>query len=366
MSIQWRSLPDLPVGFKNGVGVTFGDTIYCGLGSLGQRWIALDVNDALATKELSPINGIGWQEKAPFPGCPRNDAVVISTSDGCYVFSGAGCEPEQIPQYPIVLTDGYFYNSKQDCWHKVCDDIPVGLLGGSGFQLTNGQLVFFGGYNKHKFDHLMHALNTEPLLSNSEMKSQCLVDFMSSAIEEYQWNQDIWSFTPETKQWHRIAQNPFLANCGAGAIVEGDKITLIEGEVKPGLRSRQVKQFSFDNSELKNTLELTSIHQTDHDHEGLAGAFCSAYHGEWFVAGGAYFRGSQANYKKGQWYSHQGLTKQYDKKVWQFDGSKWAHIGDMTIGRAYGVCVSTTSGVIIVGGERETGEALTECQLLVC
>ncbi len=50
---QW---PDLPTGFKDGVGAQVGSKVYVGLGSLGKSFYVLDLN-ALSK---------GWQKIADF------------------------------------------------------------------------------------------------------------------------------------------------------------------------------------------------------------------------------------------------------------------------------------------------------------
>lgn len=109
---------------------------------------------------------------------------------------------------------------------------------------------------------------------------------------------------------------------------------------------------------------MSSIVEQDPLHEGLAGAYCSELDGRCVVLGGAYFIGSQSNYRNGQYYSHQGLTKTYATKIWQLCDGKWTCIGELAKGKAYGVCLSISNGVVLIGGEDENGQALTECELI--
>ena len=361
MKIQFTQLPALPAGLKNGVGFVNGiasaekqvETIYTGLGSLGQQWWSLTLNDPL-----------GWQAKAPFPGVARNDAVCIPVEGGCYVFSGAGVADGG--NYTTVLVDGYYYDCQQDRWQKVADSTPVGLLGGAGIALDADNLVFVGGYNKAIFDGLMAQLN-EPLIANdAEAKQACLVQFMSQSIDDYQWNDKVYGYQISTQQWHVIASNPFQANCGAGVLRSCNRLTLVEGEVKPGLRSLRSKQLQFMDGKLVESTYLPSIHDHNPNHEGLAGAYCAEVNGQWLVAGGAYFIGSQLNYQQGQCYSHQGLSKTFASKIWSFDGNQWQHVGDLPQGCAYGITVTTQQGMLIIGGESQQGEALADCYLVEC
>lgn len=357
MKIQFTQLAALPAGLKNGVGFSHiassdnsTEVIYAGLGSLGQQWLSFDMD-----------GGSDWQAKAPFPGVARNDAVCIPVESGCFVFSGAGVA--EGGHYTTVLDDGYYYDCQQDSWQQVAVTTPVGLLGGVGFALDSDHLAFVGGYNKSVFDGLMAQLN-EPLIANdADAKQACLVQFMSQSIDDYQWNDKVYGYQLSTQQWHVIANNPFQANCGAGVFRDGDRLTLVEGEVKPGLRSLHSKQLQFKDGKVVESMYLPSIHDLHPSHEGLAGAYCGELNGQWLVVGGAFFIGSQHRYQQGQWYSHQGLSKTFDSKVWCFDGAQWQHVADLPQGCAYGVAMTTKQGMVIVGGESAQGEALTECYL---
>ena len=351
MSLQSTQFPPLPSGFRNGAGFVHKNKVYVGLGSLGCRWLQLDT-----------IQPNEWVECAKFPGVERTDPVCVPVDGGCYIFSGAGIVPNA--SSASVLEDGYFYNAEQDSWHLVTDDTPVGLLGGAGIELLNKQLVLVGGYNKSVFDRLMQQLN-DPLVCGDEGKKRdCLHAFMDQPIESYAWNDKIYRFDVQTKQWLHIGDNPFEPNCGAGVWRLGNTLVLIEGEVKPGLRSLKSKLLILSPQGLVDATELSSIVEQDPLHEGLAGAYCAELEGRCVVLGGAYFIGSQSNYHNGQHYSHQGLTKTYATKIWQLRDGKWRHIGDLAKGKAYGVCLSVSNGVVLIGGEDETGKALTECELL--
>lgn len=350
MKMQFSPLPSLPVGLKNGVGFADGDVIYAGLGSLGEQWLMLDV-----------ASGLNWQAKAPFPGTCRNDAVCIPVNRGCYVFSGAGVAHDR--QYPTVLLDGYFYDCQHDRWQLVTDQIPVGLLGAAGCAIGDN-LFLIGGYNKDQFDGLMQQLN-DPLTDEYPEKRQaCLAEFMSKPVEDYHWNDKIYRFDLCQQQWSVAADNPFQSNCGAGVFRSGDSLTLVEGEVKPGLRSLHSKQYLFSGGRLVEATYLPSIIESDAVHEGLAGAYCGEINGLWIVAGGAFFIGSQNNYRTEMYYSHQGLSKTFSNTVWCFDGCEWQLAGILPQGRAYGVGVTTSQGMVIIGGESQQGDALTQCYLL--
>ncbi|WP_428773886.1 YjhT family mutarotase [Vibrio sp.] len=349
MSLVIDSIPDLPIGIKHGVGGVLGGKIYAGLGSAGKQLFFFDLEQPQ----------LGWQSAADFPGCARDDAAFAVSGHKLYVFSGAGVEPGN--SHPTVLLDGYQFDSLENRWTQLEGGLPIGLLGASCCCLTSGELVFFGGYRKETFDDFVAELSAIDAQSEPEKHQQLLTHFMSQQVDAYGWNQDFWTFTPADNRWSIVGRNAFPANCGAGVAQDGDRITLIEGEIKPGLRSLQTKQFELAGSVVTKGVLCPSIVDVDSEHEGLAGHFVATFQNQVYVVGGAYFIGSQKNFRNGRLYSHQGLTKHYSNKVWKYDGSGWTFAGVFGEALAYGLSVSLEQRMYIIGGENCSGEAQTRC-----
>lgn len=349
MSLHIAELAPLPVGVMHGVGGKLGDRLYAGLGSAGQQFFCFDLSDPT----------LGWQAAPDFPGVARNDAVFAVCDDKLYVFSGAGVERED--QSPVVLTDGYVFDPISDGWLKLDTQIPVGLLGASACSMSPGQLQFWGGYCKETFDSFLAQISQIDAVKEPEVHRELLTEFMSRPIPAYGWNKEIWQFDTETCQWRILDQNPFAANCGAGLIKHGDQAVLIEGEVKPGLRSLETKVFCFDGGKLKQSHVIAPISTIHSGHDGLAGHYAALLGEHYLVAGGAYFVGSQENYRQHQLYSHKGLTKHYDDAIWLYDGVCWETAGTLPKALAYGLSLSDGSSVYLIGGEDAKGQAVLQC-----
>lgn len=338
-----ESCPRLPVGFKNGVAGIVEQHIFFGLGSAGKQFFCLD----LKSDERA------WQRVEDFPGPARNDAVCITTSTGLYIFSGAGKTQEHTPLQ--VLMDGYYFDAMTLSWQRLDTSIPVGLLGACGCELSAEQLVFFGGYCKETFDGFMAEISQyQP---QSEPYQKLLTDFMSRPVDAYGWNQNILAYNPQSQQWKILERDPWPANCGAALIKYPDSALVIEGEIKPGLRSQMSKHFTFTRDAKVMCQPFPAIVDTDKTHEGLAGCFAGSNGQHILLAGGACFIGSQENYNKGLWYSHKGLEKHYNQRIWCFDGDKWYCAGMLPEGLAYGAAITTHKGMILLGGENKQGAA---------
>ncbi|PNH89106.1 N-acetylneuraminic acid mutarotase [Vibrio diazotrophicus] len=352
MSLVIDSIADLPVGIKHGVGGLIDNKIYAGLGSAGKQFFLLDLNHP----ELS------WQCAPEFPGVARDDAAYAVCDDKLYVFSGAGIEPNKM--HPTVLLDSWVFDSSKNSWNQLEETLPIGLLGASCASLSSGEIVCFGGYRKETFDDFVEQLSHINIELEPEKHKQLLTQFMSQEIADYGWNQNILKFTPSDNLWSVIGENPFPANCGAGIAQSGNVITLVEGEIKPGLRSLQTKQYDCSGATSVKGIECSSIVSVDYEHEGLAGHFVGKVGQNIYVYGGAYFIGSWNNLKAGKLYTHQGLQKHFTNKVWKFDGESWCFAGEFGEGLAYGISLCSDQCMYIIGGENNLGEAQKRCYTL--
>lgn len=352
MSVILTNLPNLPEGVKNGVAARKDRVLYAGLGSAGKRFFCLNLDDLDS----------GWKSTTDFPGTQRSDAVCIADDDGIWIFSGAGT-PEG-STHAQVLTDVYRFEYTTQKWDRIESEIPVGLLGGSGCEIAKGHFVFFGGYSKPTFDDFCQKMSSIDENKNPNERVELLTTFMSLEPEQYGWNKDIILYDTIKNRWEILQQNPFSANCGAALIRAGNQVTLINGEIKPGLRSTEVKQFTFDDANHVESMLLPSICETQPGHEGLAGAYAGQLDGHLLAVGGAYFIGSQENRLKEQWYTHQGLNKHYSDEVWCLNDGAWTMIAKMPQGMAYGSSLNSEKELILVGGEDSKQQALVGCYMV--
>ena len=61
-------------------------------------------------------------------------------------------------------------------------------------------------------------------------------------MEWYRFNTDGLVYDTETKQWNQLGHHEPFARAGAGAVITDQQVTVICGELKPGIRTPQVNQ----------------------------------------------------------------------------------------------------------------------------
>lgn len=336
-----ESWPDLPTAIKNGVSGQSGTTAVIGLGSGGDALFSMDLADPVA----------GWQVLASFPGPVPSGAASALAGGKLYVFSGSG-KVNADDVAPIIFTDVHAYDLATNSWAKLDTQTPAGLLGATGFALDDDRIAIFGGYNKELFDQYLNDVLTTDKEAEPEKWQKIVDDYMGMKPSDYRWNSKTLVYTISTNSWSDLGDNPYLPNTGAALVESGDDILLINGEIKPGLRTPQIKQVSFsgDTASWQQVAPIPTKAGDDLS-EGLAAPYAGWSNGALIVAGGANFPGARANAFAGQWFSHQGLTKTWNDDVYVRLNGAWKQVNDLPEGLAYGATFTTDDGLLVVGGE---------------
>lgn len=345
--------PDLPVGIKSGIGAQADNKVFVGLGSAGQDFYMLDLNNLAQ----------GWQKKANFNGPARSGATASVIGNEIYVFGGSGKVQSDDPA-PILFDTVYRYNIATDSWSQADTSTPVGLLGAASYSPDDKQIVFFGGYNKGYFDQYLHDVMTTDKTAEPEAWQKIVDDYMGMKPLDYKWNRQVVSYKPETGQWSQLGSSPYLPNCGSALVVDGATATLISGEIKPGLRTAEVKQYQFANQQPWQSMHSLPAPKSTGVQEGVAGAFAGQSNGVIIVAGGANFHGAKAAFESGNMFAHNGFGKAFNPEVYVQKDGLWREVNKLPEGIAYGASFSANDGVLIAGGEMSDRSASKKVYLL--
>ncbi|WP_145555796.1 N-acetylneuraminate epimerase [Yersinia canariae] len=337
--------PDVPVPFKYGTGARIDNNLYVGLGSAGQSWYHLD------TDKIQ----VGWQKIADFPGQPREQAVTVALEGKLYVFGGVGKNAVDDPQIS-ALNDVYRYDPQTNQWQRLATRAPRGLVGTAAATLDGSQALLLGGVNKAIFDGYFTDLAA---VGSHETQKKAVIDaYFNQAPADYFYNRDVLIYDPAKNQWKSGGQVPFLGTAGSAITAANDKLILINGEIKPGLRTAAVWQGKKQGAELQwqPRPELMGS-EKGAAQEGLAGAFAGVSHDVVLVAGGANFPGAWKQFNAGQLYAHQGLKKQWQQPIYALVDNQWQLAGKLPKSLGYGVSIQDKNKVILVGGETSGGAA---------
>ncbi|MUJ65552.1 N-acetylneuraminate epimerase [Brucella abortus] len=347
--------PDLPVGIKNGAAARIGNMAYVGLGSAGTDFYALDLNNPSK----------GWVKRANFIGPATNGAAMAAAGGKIFAFSGNGkATPDA--KSPIIFDTAYVYDPGSDGWSKLDTQTPVGLSGANAVGLADGRIAIFGGYNKELFDKYLADVGAIDKDKEPEAYRNLVDSYMGMKPEAYRWNDEVLVYDPAGNNWGSLGANPFLPNCdpAMATMGEGDFL-LVSGEIKPGLRTPEAKLVKIRDgaAHWQKVSDLPPLSGSE-PQEGVAGAYAGKAGDDVLVAGGANFKGAQANAAAGKWFAHDGLAKSWRDDVYAFDGKDWKVAGKLPRGLAYGAAFDAPGGLLVVGGEDRDGKARKEVFLL--
>ena len=342
-----EKLPNLPVTFKSGAGAISKNVIYVGLGTAGKSWYKLDLNGAIKQ----------WEKIADFPGTQRDQAIALELNNNIYVFGGAGKENENSATIS-ALTAVYRYLPQENKWEKVNTRAPYGLVGHAGVNINNEQAIILGGVNQQIFDG--YFVDLDRTKANESENKKVISDYFNKPAEGYFFNRNIMEYNAENNQWRLFGVMPFNGTAGSALASDGHKITLINGEIKPGLRTSEVQTAILKNNQLQWNFITQKLPDPapNQQQDGLAGAFAGYSMHTLLVAGGANFPGAQANYAQQHYFAHQGLEKTWHKEIYGFVNNQWKVIGELPLPLGYGVTISHDNSLYLIGGETNKGEAV--------
>lgn len=343
-----EKLPNLPIAIKNGAGALNQDTIYIGLGSAGQAWYKLDLNQTQKH----------WQQVADFPGTVRDQAVAITLGKDIYVFGGLGLDSENSTT-PSVLTEVYRYSPTDNMWQKVDTRAPHGLVGHAVTTNGNDQAIIFGGVNKQIFDGYFADLART---NNDKMaQDKVIQDYFNKPAKDYFFNQSIMGYDSTKNQWYSLGVTPFAGTAGSVIAKDHNSYLLINGEIKPGLRTDTIQPGVLADGVMDWMPTLTLPPAQDMSiQEGLAGAFAGYSNDILLIAGGANFPGAKANYAQQHYFAHDGLTKTWQQTIYSINlenENQWQIAGQLPIPLAYGISVEYDDSIYLIGGETTGSQA---------
>ncbi|PVB68549.1 N-acetylneuraminic acid mutarotase [Salmonella enterica subsp. enterica serovar Legon] len=341
------TLPDIPEPLKNGTGaIDNNGVIYVGLGTAGTSWYKIDLK-----KQHKD-----WERIKLFPGGAREQSVSVFLNDELYVFGGVGKKNSESPLQ--VYSDVYKYSPVKNTWQKVDTISPVGLTGHTGVKLNETMVLITGGVNEHIFDK--YFIDIAAAAADESEKNKVIYNYFNKPAKDYFFNKIVFIYNAKENTWKNAGELPDAGTAGSSSVMENNFLMLINGELKPGLRTDVIYRAMWDNDKLtwlKNSQLPPS--PGEQQQEGLAGAFSGYSHGVLLVGGGANFPGAKQNYTNGKFYSHEGINKKWRDEVYGLVNGHWQYMGKMKQPLGYGVSVSYGDEVFLIGGENAKGKPVS-------
>lgn len=239
-AIVAKPLSDLPVAMDNLAAATDGKRIFVAGGNIngkpGRRGFVLD-----------SVNAPIWQELPALPGPARIQPSAVVVNGKFYLMGGF--QPRVGGQECMVPTDGLVYAPAYGGWKETGAILPEGefaprgLVGASGVVLRDSIVVFQGGVHREVFKTAVdnpllqrRAAGAGQVEELERLRSEQEA-YMRHEPEWYKFNRQLLLFRPETGRWTALGDREEVARAGAVLVVYKNKLVVVNGETKPGIRS---------------------------------------------------------------------------------------------------------------------------------
>ncbi len=248
--IAIQEWPALPFSMTQMAAALVDDIIFVAGGKaddqLVNKFLSLDLSK-INTEEFQ------WIVHDDFPGPARLQPVGVGQNSAeeahFYLFSGSSFPEDD--EKPTVTTDGLEYNPKTKMWSKIADIKPgngklYSLHGANGISIGVHHILFVGGVNREIFYKawVRERKYSEALKSGDSILITTLAQekyaYFIHPPEWYQFNKDVLVYHTITDTWTIVDQYPYPSPAGAPLVKAGNSWYVINGEIKPGVRSPKV------------------------------------------------------------------------------------------------------------------------------
>ena len=223
---QMDSLPSLPVTIDNMAGALLDDVLYI---------VGGNVNGVPASSvyslNLAKLDE-GWKEEIAVPGNPRVQPVCAAQGGKLYVWGGFSTAGEG--REATLSVDGYVYTPATKEWKQVATPTDetgtaVSLGGGVALPLGEDAILCAGGVNKDIFLQALQGIHKGK-------------EYLTRPVEWYQFNRKLLKYDIQKDEWTCLGDYEQGARAGAAMVSDGSSYYIINGELKPGIRTKDINR----------------------------------------------------------------------------------------------------------------------------
>ena len=219
-------LPSLPVTIDNMAGALLDNVIYIVGGNVNGI-----PSSAVYSLNLSNLSG-GWKEETSVPGNPRVQLVCAAQGGKIYVWGGFSTAGEG--HEATLSVDGYAYTPSTREWKQVATPVDesgtaVSLGGGVALPMGEDAVLCAGGVNKDIFLQALQGIHAGK-------------EYLSRPVEWYQFNRKLLKYDVKEDKWTCLGDYEQGARAGAAMVSDGSSFFIINGELKPGIRTQDINR----------------------------------------------------------------------------------------------------------------------------
>lgn len=251
-SLHVRALPALPAPFDNGAAAYADGKLYVVGGNLAgkasRQFFQLDLTHPAA----------GWQSLPEVPGvaCVQPVLVAQHAPEGTRLYVSGGFQPGTLQESPVIGTHLYSFLPATGEWQDAGplpafpNGTPRTLTGGGAVAYGDSCLLWVGGVNHDRFlaaidrpRQLYQAQEAGDTVRVAELEQEA-ADYLSHPVEWYRFNRDLLCYNTFLRRWEVWGGHEPLARAGAGVLLYKNRLIVLNGELKPGIRTAGVHVLS--------------------------------------------------------------------------------------------------------------------------
>ena len=242
-ALTLNSFPALPEPLDNFSGASVGSKVFVAGGNASGK----------ASNKVFYINTATdkeWKQLPDFPGDARVQPVLaaIEKDNDTLLYVLGGFFGGDATKTPTMGEKVLAFSLKQQQWHEVAlQENPnkeiFSLTGATALAIDNRYIACFGGVNHRLFINTitdLYHLGKDTTLTDEQRKQKnydYMSHYMTQPIEYYRFNKECYLFDTQTKQWSVLDTQADFARAGATLVGTPNEFYLIQGELKPGVRS---------------------------------------------------------------------------------------------------------------------------------
>lgn len=178
-------------------------------------------------------------------GCPERTlsegSVLVSQHNGheqaLFLIGGRGYDEDG-----LFISDAVWeYLPVSDSWIKkakyVLDDEPINLMYCSAVPYGSGHILVIGGDDGKEF---IRRSELEEKINTSTQPDSLKTELTNAFVNHPGFYNKIFAYHTITDTWMTLGESPFPLPAVTSAVISSDKIYLISGEEKPGVRSNDI------------------------------------------------------------------------------------------------------------------------------
>lgn len=224
--LKTDTLPSLPVAIDNMAGALVEHSVYIVGGNVNGV-----PSSQVYSLDLTDIDK-GWQQETDIPGEPRVQPVCVAQADKLYVWGGFA--PAVADQPASLSVDGYMFTPETKEWTPVAtprdaEGKEISLGGGVGTTFGEGLILCAGGVNKDIFLKALQGIYAGKA-------------YLSHPVEWYEFNDKLLLYHPQTDKWTTLGNYEQGARAGAAIVSQDGFHYIINGELKPGIRTNEINR----------------------------------------------------------------------------------------------------------------------------